>query len=246
MPEVAPDAATQGFVQAVLQEFTWPRLLTMQLLVLILVAMHVATLPSTPGANSSLSFLVSAVIIAEFEFNSALLAAVCGHEAVRRGGRAWLVYPLVMIAAALFAVSGQWEVRSPFQLRVAIDDWDPSAPFRRYGHMLIMASETLAYAATITLVYTNRKRELDCVVLARMADLRRAQLERDLTTADLASVQARIDPEQMIRSLVMLQRLYQQCSPLAEPKLDELVGDLRARTRVAANAAKLSQEEVRI
>jgi hypothetical protein len=118
-------------------------------------------------------------------------------------------------------------------MTVAMDDYDPEHPFRRYGHMLVIGSQFLLTGTCFLLVYTNRVREVECILLTRAAQLRRARIERELAQSEFITVQTRLDPEQIHVDLLRLRDLYAHRAPTAESELDALVQSLRQRTRSA-------------
>jgi len=222
-----------SYLQAVWRELTLRRVILIELVALAAVVYRVGGTALDGRQVPTISFAVSAVIICFFQFNLGGLAAVAAFEAVRRVGWAALIFPAALLSATILTAVLQWGVRSAFQLRVMSDDWDPSAPYRRYGHMMIIAAETLGFISMIMLAYVNRKREAECVGLAREAELQRYRLENELAVANLAAVRTQIDPAQVVAQLDHLRSLYAEHSSDAEPELDHLVRELRARTQTA-------------
>jgi hypothetical protein len=234
---VSARPARQPFLQAVLSELTWRKFAIAQGVALAFFFYHYFDLATAPAAPPRLSFLWSTFILAELSTLSIFAAAMCAMEAVHRGVSAWIIFPSVILLASVFTGVTQWYIRDAFRLQVVADDYDPLKPHRRYGHMLIVALYTSIYGACIMLVYVDRMREIEWVLAARNAELRRTQIERELMYSNLLAVRARIEPEQVIVDLARIQDLYARKSPEAERALDELVQELRARTLAAAPPA---------
>jgi hypothetical protein len=236
--------APPTLARAILAQLTWRKLLVAQLMAGTWGLYSYLTMAWGFGFHvpAAMDLALSGVVISGIGVNSVLLATVCAWQAVRHGANGWWVYPLALLAASLMAGCAQWPVREAFHLRVMANDYDPEHPFARYGHMIIIGTQFLLLGACVMLVYTNRAREVECIRLTRAAQLRRVHLERQLAQSNLATMQTRLDPEQILDDLARLRDLYAAHSPLAEGELDALVQSLRERTRSATLAAAVSGE----
>jgi hypothetical protein len=229
--------ATVSYLRAVGALLTWRMLLLAQTLAVAqgLYATLSIYINLVPGRDLGvlIHFATVGLVINEVGINCVVLATLCAYVAVRRGANGWLVYPVALLVASAFGGFAQWPARDAFHMRVAMDDYDPQHPFRRYGHMLVIGSQFLLTGTCFLLVYTNRVREVECILLARAAQLRRARIERELAQSEFITVQTRLDPEQIHVDLQRLRDLYTHRAPESESELDALVQSLRQRTRSA-------------
>ncbi|HTC44614.1 MAG TPA: hypothetical protein VK696_06140 [Steroidobacteraceae bacterium] len=234
-----------SYLQSVAALLTWRMVLVAQALAIAqgLYSTLSIYINLVPGRNfgALIHFATVGLLINEIGINCVVFATLCAYAAVRRGANGWLVYPVALLFASGFGGFAQWPARDAFHMRVAMDDYDPEHPFRRYGHMLVVGSQFLLTGTCFLLVYTNRAREVECILLTRAAQLRRARIERELAQSELITVQTRLDPEQIHLDLQRLRDLYIHRSPQAESELDALVQSLRQRTRSAILTADAPQ-----
>jgi hypothetical protein len=239
--------AKVSYVRAVAAQLTWRRILLAQAFVVAqaLYSTLSVFLNSIPipewNFGALVYFLTVGLLINGIGINCVVFAIFCAYIAVRRGASGWWVYPVALVVASGFAGFAQWPARDALHMRVTMDDYDPQHPFRRFGHMLVVGSQFLLTGACFLLVYTNRAREVECILLTRTAQLRRARIERELAQSELITVQTRLDPEQIHLDLQRLRDLYAHRAPEAESELDALVLSLRQRTRSAILMADTPQ-----
>lgn len=233
----APTPAKVSYLRALAAQLTWRRLLIAQILAVAqgLYASLSVYINFIPGRDygALLHFSLVGLLINEIGINCVVLATFCAYVAVRRGANGWWVYPVALLVSSGLGGFAQWPARDALHLRVTMDDYDPLHPFRRYGHMLVIGSQFLLTGICFLLVYTNRAREVECILLTRAAQLRRARIERELAQSEFITVQTRLDPEQIHADLQRLRELYAHRAPEAEAELDALVQSLRQRTRSA-------------
>jgi hypothetical protein len=226
-----------SYLRAVAAQLTWRRLLLAQVLALAqgLYSTLSVYINLVPGRDfgALTHFAAAGILINEIGINCVVFATLCAYVAVRRGANGWWVYPVALLVASGFGGFAQWPARDAFHMRVTMDDYDPQHPFRRYGHMLVVGSQFLLTGACFLLVYTNRAREVECILLTHAAQLRRARIESELAQSEFITIQTRLDPEQIHLDLQRLRDLYAHRSPEAESELDALVQSLRQRTRSA-------------
>jgi hypothetical protein len=237
--------ATVSYLRSVAALLTWRRVLLAQVLAVAqglysTVSIYINLVPGR-DLGALVHFAKVGLLINEIGINGVVLAVLCAYAAVRRGANGWLVYPIALLLASGFGGFAQWPARDAFHMRVAMDDYDPQHPFRRYGHMLVIGSQFLLTGTCFLLVYTNRAREVECILLTRAAQLRRARIERELSQSEFITVQTRLDPEQIHLDLQRLRDLYAHRAPEAESELDALVQSLRQRTRSAILIAETPQ-----
>jgi hypothetical protein len=237
--------ASVSYLRSVAALLTWRRLLLAQVLAVAqglysTVSVYINLVPGR-DFGALIHFAKVGLLINEIGINCVVLATLCAYVAVRRGANGWFVYPIALLLASGFGGFAQWPARDAFHMRVGMDDYDPQHPFRRYGHMLVIGSQFLLTGTCFLLVYTNRAREVECILLTRTAQLRRARIERELAQSEFITVQTRLDPEQIHVDLQRLRDLYARQAPEAESELDALVQSLRQRTRSAILVAESPQ-----
>jgi hypothetical protein len=220
----------ERFIRAVLRELTWKRLVFAHLLGLASHLLHfVDTLaPGTPLVP--LTWHLSGLVIQEFTILSLLIGILAASEAVRRGARDWVAYPVALLLASAITGIGQWYVRHwlGFEVLVDLNSYTPAA--RRWGHMLYIGIDTFVYGAFVMLVFANWQRHIRYVRLMQDAELRRAELGREISRSRLATFNAHIEPAWLHTQLDRLRSLYDALNPAAEAELDLLVAQLRAKT----------------
>jgi hypothetical protein len=241
----APMPPKESYLRAVAAQLTWRRILLAQVVAVAQGLYNTLTVLIYLVPNRTLGavihFATVGILINEIGINCVVFATLCAYVAVRRGANGWWAYPVALLLASGFGGFAQWPARDAFHMRVTMDDYDPQHPFRRYGHMLVVGSQFLLTGTCFLLVYTNRAREVECILLTRAAQLRRARIERELAQSELITVQTRLDPEQIHLDLQRLRDLYIHRSPQAESELDALVQSLRQRTRSAILTADAPQ-----
>jgi len=235
-----------SYLRAVAAQLTWRRILLAQVVAVAQGLYNTLTVLIYLVPNRTLGvvihFVTVGILINEIGINCVVFATLCAYVAVRRGANGWWAYPVALLLASGFGGFAQWPARDAFHMRVTMDDYDPDHPFRRYGHMLVVGSQFLLTGACFLLIYTNRAREVECILLTRAAQLRRARIERELAQSELITVQTRLDPIQIHQDLQRLRDLYVHRAPEAESELDALVLSLRQRTRSAILITDTLQE----
>ena len=213
-----------SFTAAMISELTWRKMIAMQGFVMLFAAYRFFPVMPPPGA----------AVVGEVMGINVLIATLFANEAVNRGTRPLIVYPASLLSAAILTGIAQWYLRAPLHLLLLTDDLDPKASHIKYGHMVLIALDTVLFGSCVMLVYVSRLRELACVQLARDAELLRAQTERELNRSKFAAMQMRLDPEHIVHQLRHLRYLYQSGKAEAEQELDALVRELRTRTHAVA------------
>jgi hypothetical protein len=237
--------ATVSYLRSVAALLTWRKILLAQALAIAqglysALSVYINLVPDR-DFGALMHFTTVGILINEIGINCVVFATLCAYAAVRRGANGWWVYPVALLLASGFGGFAQWPARDAFHMRVAMDDYDPQHPFRRYGHMLVVGSQFLLTGACFLLVYNNRAREVECILLTRAAQLRRAHIERELSRSEFITVQTRLDPAQIHLDLQRIRDLYVHRSPEAESELDVLVQSLRLRTSSAILIADTPQ-----
>jgi hypothetical protein len=223
-----------SFLGAMVSELTWRKLIAMQGFLVVQAAYRFFPVMPPPGG----------IVVGEVMGINVLIAILFANEAVNRGTHPLIVYPASLLCAAILTGIMQWYLRAPLHLSLLVDDLDPRASNKKYGHMVLIALDTILFGSCVMLVYVSRLRELACVQLARDAELQRAQTERELNRSKFAAIQMRLDPEQIVDQLRHLRYLYQSGKADAEQELDVLVRELRTRTHsVAAPGASEAAEQ---
>jgi len=95
------------------------------------------------------------------------------------------------------------------------------------GGALYHAWLMLFFGGLIAAVETSQRWRTRMLSSLRSEELARATSQQRLVQARLASLEARIDPDHLYRTLSQLERLYEDDPPAADRLLDELIAFLR-------------------
>jgi hypothetical protein len=217
----APDSPAQlPFLRAVLHAVTWKLFLAAQALALasaLLLYLEVRGPRAQPHVLHM--YLISRAVAAVF----LMLAAVATDEAVRRGFRMWRVYPVALLAGSGAAAIAQWYVRS----WLGLIDY-PSNAGLPLPRMVLVAVDVAGLGGVALLAYLNRQSAQRMLAGVRAAELERVRIERRLIESRLATAQAQIDPESVLKQLTEIRNLYGAARTGANEKLETLIQELRA------------------
>jgi hypothetical protein len=211
------------FIRAVIGAITWRNLLTAWALgfALFLVRLFQG------GGNAPPSFPVSGLVITNLGALSVLLAALCADEAIRRGARPWSAYLLSLVTASILTAVSQFYIRAWLHLYTSVNQPGVPIPIQR-THMIFVACDVMVFGGFAMLAFLNNRNSLRVLEGVRGAELRRVQLERQLTASRLAVTRARIDPAALFERLGQIRNLYAHSAQQADPEMDELIRHLQA------------------
>jgi hypothetical protein len=213
-----------GFVRAVVASITWRRVLTAWLLGFALFALR---LVQGAGPHPPSTFPISGLVITNLGALLVLLAALSADEAIRRGARPWLVYIFTLGAASILTAVGQFYIRAWFHLYTGVNQ--PGVPVAvQRTHMIFVACDVMVFGGIAMFAYLNRRSEQRILDGVRGAELRRVQLERQLTESRLAMTRAHIDPSVLLDTLGEIRNSYARSAPQADFRMDELIRRLQA------------------
>ena len=203
-----------GFARDVAREFTWRKLLLVQVLALIadIIANVVMSLPD--------GIVVLRLVIAQTMALSIVISACIGNQAVARGVRPLFAYALPLVVMSVVGAYAQ--SRLLMLLNREPPGWD-------FISVIDIGCEILSYGAMFLLVYVDHRRRLDLARRIRVAELERARNEQQLTESRLAEFRAGVDPVELMVELDALRTLYDRDAEQAERMLDELIDALRAK-----------------
>lgn len=164
-----------------------------------------------------------------------LPAAFCADEAVARGVRPMIVYPVLLIVVnqvLATAVAGgmQWIYLTIYALPWPSKTWGFT---QASGHFSVACSLGL-------LIFMNGRAAERMLEGVRGAELRRVQLDQQLVESRLATAEAQIDPRMLFGALAQIKRGFEESRPEAEKELNDLIQTLRialARASAAATEA---------
>jgi hypothetical protein len=212
-----------GFIRAVSASITWRNLLTAWALGFAVFLVR----QFQNGAHAPPNFPISGLVITNLGAMFVLLAALSADEAIRRGAPPWLAYLLsLMTASALTAVS-QFYMRAWFHLYTSVNQ--PGVPIAvQRTHMIYVACDVMVFGGFAMLAFLNSRSSVRVLEGVRGAELRRVQLERQLTASRLAVTRARIDPGALFETLGEIRNLYALSAPQADLRMDELIQRLQA------------------
>jgi hypothetical protein len=229
---------TKGIVRAVARSVTWRRVLTAWLLGFV--NFLVGSIESI-GTDPPSTFAASGLVITNLGALLVLLAALSADEAIQRGVRPWLAVVVPLVMASVFTALGQWYIRGWFHFYSGINR--PGVPIEVQRTMMIyVACDTLMFGGYAMLAFLNRRNSQRILVGIRGAELRRVQLEQQLTESRLAMARAQIDPGALFESLGEIRSLYASAAPHADCKMDELIRRLQdsVTENVVAGESRIS------
>jgi hypothetical protein len=211
------------FIRAVARSITWRRVITAWLLGFVMFLVRTLgfvgqDVPSTVPASGLVITNLMALLV--------LLAALSADEAIHRGVRPWLAVVVPLVLASVCTALGQWYIRAWFHFYSAINR--PGVPIEVQRTMMIyVACDTLMFGGFAMLAFLNRRNGERILDGIRGAELRRVQLEQQLTESRLAMTRAQIDPSALFESLGEIRSLYASAAPHADRKMDELIQRLQ-------------------
>ncbi len=148
----------------------------------------------------------------------AMLAALAGDEAVRRGWRVWRAFVVALLCASLAVALAQLGLDA--ELRVA----DPVAGLQRF--LLTFFGVGIQWGMVL-MVYLNRQSGRRILAGVRAGELVRLQAERRLIASRLASAETEVEPQSVRRRLERLRDLYAVGNAEADCELEGLITELR-------------------
>jgi hypothetical protein len=228
-----------GFVPAVARSITWRRVLTAWMLGFA--TLLVRSSQSIGSADLPSTMLASGLVITNLGALLVLLAALSADEAIRRGIRPWLAVAVPLVMASVGTALGQWYIRGWFHFYSGINR--PGVPIDVQRTMMIyVAGDTLMFGGYAMLAFLNRRNAQRILEGIRGAELRRVQLEQQLTESRLAMTRAQIDPSALFESLGEIRGLYASAAPQADRKMDELIQRLQhsVTENVVAGKSRMS------
>lgn len=219
-----------GFVTAVLRAVTWRSVIATQALALLIALFTWLETSGWRAQHGGLSGFIAQMLAAVF----VMLAGLAGNEAVRRGWPVWRAFVVALLSAASATAVAQ----------PAVYDWLGIAGS---GARLLQGLNTIfdvgVYWGMVLMVYLNRQSAARTLAGVRAVELERARAESRLIASRLAAAEAQIDPGSVLKRLAEVRDLYAAGQPGAEPKLEELIADLRRRvvSGVAEAAARAGE-----
>jgi hypothetical protein len=187
-----------------------------------------------PLASSvdSVNFVSFLSLMTEWCGESTLLALIVGTTQRCIGPRDFRNRELALTVAlgAILAVVC-WQVftllvlREEFGIRLLRDYM--GLPVIWIGGVFYHAWMMLFFGGLAAAVYASRQRRARMLRALHAAELRRASAQHRYAQATLAVLQAQVDPDHLLRSLVLLEQAYDADSSKADELLDELISFLR-------------------
>jgi hypothetical protein len=145
--------------------------------------------------------------------------------------RGWQL-ALAVVAGAIGGVL-IWQLFTHLLLRERFGVWlfmdHVGQPSTWKGAVVYRAWVMLFFGGLAAAVYASQRRRARMLAALGAAELGRASSQQRLAEATLASLQARIDPDLLFRTLTRMERLYETDAAAADRLLDELVAFLRDR-----------------
>jgi histidine kinase len=163
-----------------------------------------------------------------------LLALTLGLVERAAGPRELRVWQLALAVAAgaiggvlIWSLFTQLLLREQLGIALFIDHVGQPAVWT--GQVLYHSWMMFFFGGLAVSVYASQRRRARMLAALSAAQLGRATSQRRLAEATLASLQARIDPDYLFRTLTRMERLYETDAAAADRLLDELVAFLRDR-----------------
>lgn len=223
------DAA--GLWRAVRKELTWRRVLTAEVLGLLLnVLRSLDGWGSTQHIAARTCFTTVAPLLL-------VVAALLAAEAVRRGSAPLRAYAVALIGAACVSAGLQFLLRQALGIHPMPGGISSTA----LAEWVWIGSDfqTVVLLGGIGLLAFYNRRSVERILQnVRAVELKRVRLENELIESRLATAQAQVDPRTLFDSLARIRNLFACSSPEADRALEELIQTLRAR-RVESAAVAL-------
>ena len=218
-----PAGPCKSFAGAVFAALTWRRILAALALGLVLSVLRDAQ----NSAHSPPHFALSSIVIVVLGSVFVLLAALVCDEAIQRGARDWVMCLVCLVAATVLTTFGQWYVRGWLHLYTVANQ--PGVPIAvQRMQMVFVACDVFVIGGFAMLAYVSRRRGQRILEGVRGAELRRVQIERQLTESRLAAARAHIDPRLLFDTLAEIRDLYSADDPGADEHMDRLIRRLQA------------------
>jgi hypothetical protein len=213
------------FAQAVLRAVTWRGVVLTQSLGLLYVLIRWLV-----GLGSHLhGYLLFLLVQEGVSALCAMLAALAGDEAVRRGWRVWRAFVVVTLGASLAAAVAQLGLDSALQIP------DPMAGLPR---LLLTFFGVGTGWGTVLMVYLNRQSAQRVLAGVRAGELARLRAEQRLIASRLAATETQVDPPAIRQRLEQLRNLYANGSTAADAELERFITELRQRAARGVAAAE--------
>jgi hypothetical protein len=221
-----------GLWRAALKELTWRRVLTAQLVGLV-----VNGLRFLDGWGPTHNIVARTVFTTVAPF-VLVLAALVAAEAVRRGTAPVRAYAGALITSACVTAGLQFVLRQVLGIHPT-DGNMASAAVKEWVWIGSDVQTVLLLGGIGLLAFYNHRSVERILQNVRAAELKRVRLENELIESRLATAQAQVDPRTLFESLARIRNLYACSSPEADRALEELIQALRTR-RVATGATAVA------
>jgi hypothetical protein len=180
--------------------------------------------------------LLSRLVVHGVQAFLVLIGVLCADEAVSRGARRARAYPPAVAVAALLGATAQWYVFRRLGILLTAELGDASLP--AWAEITAKALSVATTGGLATFAYVNRQIANQLLKRVRQVELRRLDIARRLTAAELAATLAQYDPEELFAELAQIRSHYLSGSPEAQSRLDGLIARLRAALATTAAAER--------
>jgi hypothetical protein len=208
-------------------DLSWRPVLTIMLLVLAYCVMQMVTrLPAiitTTGWQPPLNLLISA----EANALAVLFAVRMADRVVEAGTFRWSPYVMAVVAGVLAGTSVAWLLSQPL-LGIRTAYVMPGTLERLATFAFRHVTHALPVSGMALIVYIARRRELQRLSALAAARRERSRTERSLLEANLAAMQARVEPGFLLDALSRVERLYASDGAAGDAMLQDLARYLRA------------------
>ncbi len=158
-------------------------------------------------------------------FGPVLIALTIADNLPLAGGRRIAALAIALVIGANL----QWPIRCIYEPKeeTACASF-PSSLWESWNEIGHYTLSTIAFSASIALVYFYRRRDLRVAKLLHEAEVARIDLQRKTLAADLQAMQARIEPAFLLDTLRDIGQSFAHAHGDGERMLDELIHYLRA------------------
>ncbi len=214
------------FVRDVLRNFTWQKLLLVQLLAVALdvfvLLMNVTRSAAPP------SFTWSRPVIEETMAFSMLLAVLVADQMVARGARLFRAYAFAIVAASIFSGFAQFQVRSWLGIYTRLDRPGVTDIVRRM-QMVYAGCDTLTYGVIFIVVYLDFRRREHLLRRVRAAELERARREQHIVRSQLTALRTDVDAVELLATLDDVRHGFEDDRIDIDARLDTVIASLRSK-----------------
>jgi hypothetical protein len=174
-----------------------------------------------------------------------IVATLVADEAVDRGVRRALAYPIAVVASCALAAFAQVHVRSWFDLRIE-SDVIGLPPEVLALQPLVLFFELCIWAAIGVSLYASYRGARRAAATRHGTEVQRAFAQRRVFETRMRALQARVEPGFLLDVLGQVRDLFRTDAAAGERMLDALIGYLRAALPALRDSASTLGREMEL